>query len=95
MGASSFEALSPVLQAVTVGWSVLGPVAALGMGTGRAWGEAVMVAVASAEIVLGVDFTDAMAPAAIPGEDCVSTLGRAGGDAGAWAGAARNPETKP
>eukprot|EP00740_Mantoniella_antarctica_P026602 CAMPEP_0198690586 /NCGR_PEP_ID=MMETSP1468-20131203/179656_1 /TAXON_ID=1461545 /ORGANISM="Mantoniella sp, Strain CCMP1436" /LENGTH=178 /DNA_ID=CAMNT_0044442961 /DNA_START=98 /DNA_END=631 /DNA_ORIENTATION=+ len=64
VGASSFEALSPVLQAVTVGWSVLGPVAALGMGTGRAWGEAVMVAVASAEIVLGVDFTDAMAPAA-------------------------------
>ena len=48
---------------------MLGPLAAIGMGTGRAWGEALLVAVASAEIILGVDFADAMSPASIPGEE--------------------------
>ena len=65
-GTSSFADLSLVLRAVTLGWSVLGPVAAFGLGVGAWWGEAILVFVASAEIVLGVDFADAMAPAAIP-----------------------------
>jgi hypothetical protein len=68
MGTSSFWELSPLLQAVTVGWAVLGPVAAVGLGTGQVWGEAILVAVASAEIVLGVDFSDAMGAGAIPRE---------------------------
>lgn len=68
VGTSSFWELSPLLQAVTVGWAVLGPVAAVGLGTGQAWGDAILVGVASTEIVLGIDFSDAMAPAAIPRE---------------------------
>ena len=66
VGTSTFAGLSPLLRAVTVGWAVLGPAAAVGLGTKRAWGEAILVGVASTEIILGVDFADAMAPAAIP-----------------------------
>jgi hypothetical protein len=35
VGVSSFWELNHLLQAVTVGWAVLGPVAAVGLGTGR------------------------------------------------------------
>ena len=65
-GAEAFADLSPLLQAVTLGWATLGPIAAFGLGTGRAWGDAVLVGVASTEIVLGVDFAEAMAPSPIP-----------------------------
>jgi hypothetical protein len=64
--AEAFADLSPLLQAVTLGWATLGPIAAFGLGTGRAWGDAVLVGVASTEIVLGVDFAEAMAPSPIP-----------------------------
>ena len=65
-GAEAFADLSPLLQAVTLGWATLGPIAAFGLGTGRAWGDAMLVGVASTEIVLGVDFAEAMAPSPIP-----------------------------
>ena len=64
--AEAFADLSPLLQAVTLGWATLGPIAAFGLGTGRAWGDAMLVGVASTEIVLGVDFAEAMAPSPIP-----------------------------
>ena len=69
VGTSSFTELSPILQAVTVGWAVLGPTAAVGLSMGQAWGEAILVGVASTEIVLGVDFAEQMQPAAIPRKD--------------------------
>lgn len=65
-GVDAFGDLSPILQAVTVGWAALGPIAAFGLATERAWGDAVLVGVASTEVVLGVDFADAMAPSPIP-----------------------------
>jgi hypothetical protein len=65
-GTSSFSELSPLLQAVTAGWAFLGPAASFGLATGKPWGDAIVVAVASCEVVLGIDFADAMAPSPIP-----------------------------
>ena len=42
-GVDAFGDLSPILQAVTVGWAALGPIAAFGLATERAWGDAVLV----------------------------------------------------
>ena len=65
-GTSSFAELSPLLQAVTAGWAFLGPAASFGLATGKPWGDVIVVAVASCEVVLGIDFADAMAPSPIP-----------------------------
>ena len=65
-GVSSFFDLSPVLQAVTLGWAVCGPVASFGLAFGKPWGDAIVVGVASAEVILGIDFTEATAPSPIP-----------------------------
>ena len=65
-GTSSFSELSPLLQTVTAGWAFLGPVASFGLATSKSWGDAIVVAVASCEVVLGFDFADAMAPSPIP-----------------------------
>ena len=52
-GTSSFSELSPLLQTVTAGWAFLGPVASFGLATSKSWGDAIVVAVASCEVVLG------------------------------------------
>ena len=65
-GVVSFSELNPWLQAVTLGWAVCGPVASVGLATNKTWGDILVVAVASTEVVLGIDFTAEMAPSPIP-----------------------------
>ena len=65
-GVDAFSDLNPLLQFVTLGWAVLGPVASFGLATNKTWGDAIVVAVASTEVILGINFADAMAPSAIP-----------------------------
>ena len=65
--ASSLGELSPGARALTALWAVGGPAAAAGLATGSVVGDVGVTCVASAEIIVGLDFPSAIAPAEIPG----------------------------
>ncbi len=65
--ASSLGELSPGARALTALWAVGGPAAAAGLATGSVVGDFGVTCVASAEIIVGLDFPSAIAPAEIPG----------------------------
>jgi len=65
--ASSLGELSPGARALTALWAVGGPAAAAGLAMGSFVGDVAVTCVASAEIIVGIDFPDAIAPAEIPG----------------------------
>ena len=65
--ASSLRELSPGARALTALWAVGGPAAAAGLATGSFVGDVAVTCVASAEIIVGIDFPGAIAPAEIPG----------------------------
>jgi len=65
--ASSLSELSPGARALTALWAVGGPAAAAGLATGSFVGDVAVTCVASAEIIVGIDFPGAIAPAEIPG----------------------------
>ena len=57
----------PGARALTALWAVGGPAAAAGLATGSVVGDVGVTCVASAEIIVGLDFPSAIAPAEIPG----------------------------
>jgi hypothetical protein len=65
--ASSLSELSPGARALTALWAVGGPAAAAGLAMGSFVGDVAVTCVASAEIIVGIDFPGAIAPAEIPG----------------------------
>jgi hypothetical protein len=65
--ASSLGELSPGARALTALWAVGGPAAAAGLAMGSFVGDVAVTCVASAEIIVGIDFPGAIAPAEIPG----------------------------
>jgi hypothetical protein len=65
-GVGSFAELTTPLKALTLLWAVGGPVTATGLFAGTFLGDAGVTLIASAEIVLGIDFPDLIAPAELP-----------------------------
>lgn len=63
---NAFADLSAPLQALTLLWACGGPVAAVGLLRASFIGDVAVTAIASAEIIIGVDFPSAIAPAEIP-----------------------------
>ena len=65
-GVGSFAELTTPLKALTLLWAVGGPVTATGLFAGTFLGDVGVTLIASAEIVLGIDFPDLIAPAELP-----------------------------
>jgi hypothetical protein len=65
-GVESFGELSLALQALTALWAFGGPVTAFGLFTGSFAGDVGITAIASTEIILGIDFPAVIAPADLP-----------------------------
>ena len=63
---ASFDALGAPVRALTLLWALGGPAAAFGLATASFVGDVGVAVIASAEIVLGVDFPNLIAPAEIP-----------------------------
>ena len=65
-GVSPFTDLSTALQALTLLWAVGGPVAGVGLLNASFVGDIAVTAIASTEIIAGIDFPHVIAPASIP-----------------------------
>ena len=65
-GVSAFTDLSTALQALTLLWAVGGPVAGVGLLNASFVGDIAVTAIASTEIIAGIDFPNVIAPASIP-----------------------------
>lgn len=65
-GVSAFTDLSAALQALTLLWAVGGPVAGAGLLNASFVGDIAVTAIASTEIIAGIDFPNVIAPASIP-----------------------------